>query len=174
MAKTSGKSKDSDEFWFDDAVKTERSPSAALRMPAASEVIAGDLLGSHATASADYRTSSTRPKSVSLTVPVMLAAVLAIIACSWLALSGRPGRPVVSLAEFESLQTGMSRLDCETIVGSKGATILLQDAPQGMERSESPFMNDTELIQWVNSDGSSAVATFVNGKLFNKSQLLLR
>lgn len=151
-----------DDFWSDDAAAVQQREVDRLsgrRMPVASVVVPPDLLGSHATASADHRAM---PRKKSIVPTVFLAAVLAVGVVGLLEWN----KPVVTIAEFDRLKAGMTVEECREIVGSPGAVVMRYDGPPIAKA-----FRTSENIQWTNRDGSKAVAGFINEKMFTKVQI---
>ena len=69
--------------------------------------------------------------------------------------------PIVTLAEFEQIETQMSYQEVVDLIGAPG---IEGDAGD----------NETRVHVWQNSDASHMRATFRNGQLINKAQLYLR
>lgn len=71
--------------------------------------------------------------------------------------------PTVTMAEFSSLQNGMTYQDAVRIIGAPGEEI-----------SRTDLGITTVMYQWKNNDGSNMNATFQGGTLVSKTQLGLR
>lgn len=80
------------------------------------------------------------------------------------AITGSGSTPVVTLAEYEQAETGMSYEKVVAVVGASG---------QEMSRSEADGYS-VVMYYWSNDNGSNMNAMFENGKLSNKAQVGLR
>jgi hypothetical protein len=82
-------------------------------------------------------------------------------AAGWIVLNTQD---VVTLAEFEQLKTGMTIEQANEIVGAKGTEQMETNA----------LGHRMTVISWQNSGGTTASASFTNGKLDSKFQLGLQ
>lgn len=155
--KLAGQVADDDQFWLDDA---KPKPLAdGLRMPSAAVVVPPELLGSHATASADYRAMPRTSNTFPIVAGVLLTVGLA--AAGW---HFWP-RTVITLAEFDELRPGQLIDDCNRIVGVDGERFMEAEFPSGL-----PFVPNVVGYGWKNKDGSKAAVSFINGRLYAKFQ----
>jgi hypothetical protein len=79
-------------------------------------------------------------------------------------IAGCQAGPVVTLAEYDSIQDGMSYQQVCNTVGAMGVEVLQAG---GSGYSTSSYL-------WVNSDDSRMSVAFLNGKMFFKAQKGLR
>lgn len=142
-----------EEFWSDDAAAVrQRDTGTVLRMPAASTVVPSELVGSYARPSADHRAEPVRQYSTTATVVCMGLIVAAFGGVVWWM---QPDH--VTLAEFQSLEDGMTVEECNAVIGQSGT----------VEATASGMQQASEVITWTNANGSHCVVTFLNGrKLF--------
>lgn len=80
-------------------------------------------------------------------------------------------KQTISLSAYQRIQTGMSCLECEIIIGSRGiesSRNRIEGVPEVMESI------DTVVYQWINDDGSNMNAIFQNDKLVQKAQFGLK
>lgn len=76
--------------------------------------------------------------------------------------------PIVTLAEFEQVEVGMSYRDVVDTIGDSGFEIERSPAQDSTDGNA-----ETIRYAWKNSDASNMSATFENGRLLTKSQLFL-
>jgi hypothetical protein len=77
---------------------------------------------------------------------------------------GPAATPVVTLAEFEKVEVGMSLDEAARIIGARG-----------VEQSRNELAGTvTVLVEWRNADLSAMNAIFQGGKLVQKSQVGLK
>lgn len=76
--------------------------------------------------------------------------------------------PIVTLAEFEQIETSMSYREVVDLIGVPGLAIEPPTA-QGSTAGD----DETNQYLWKNDDASIMKATFQNGELVKKSQLFL-
>ncbi|MBW2268983.1 MAG: DUF3862 domain-containing protein [Deltaproteobacteria bacterium] len=79
---------------------------------------------------------------------------------------GEDPPPIVTLAEFEQIETGMSYREVVEILGEPGVAIAPSAVPEGG--------GGAIRYVWQNSDVSNMRATFQNDQLAKKSQLYLK
>ena len=79
-----------------------------------------------------------------------------------------PVPPIVTLAEFEQLETRMSYRQVVDVIGDPGIEVVPQAAP-GSSSGDA----ETSSYVWQNSDASNMQATFQNDQLLEKSQVFL-
>ena len=82
---------------------------------------------------------------------------------------GEDPPPIVTLAEFDRTELGMSYQGVVDILGAPGVMIVPPPAPEG----EHGGVGMTQYV-WQNSDFSNMRATFQDDQLAKKSQLYLR
>ncbi|MDP6073779.1 MAG: DUF3862 domain-containing protein [Myxococcota bacterium] len=80
---------------------------------------------------------------------------------------GEDPPPIVTLAEFEQIEIGMSYREVVDILGEPGV-VIAPPAEAGAREVE------TIRYVWQNSDVSNMKATFENGQLTGKAQLYLK
>lgn len=81
------------------------------------------------------------------------------------------GGPVVTMAQYQEVQSGMSYRQVADMVGEPGeqtGSSRIEDVPGVTTRVE------TVSYQWVNPDGSQMTAVFQNDRLITKTQINLR
>ncbi len=80
--------------------------------------------------------------------------------------------PIVTLAEFEQVQPGMSYREAVDIIGDPGIS---EEPPSDAEAGEAGAGTvGHRLYVWKNSDASNMKAIFRDGGLLKKSQLFLK
>ena len=167
------------EFWSDDAAalanrEAERSIEArtGLRMPAPSSAKKTPEKPSTfrpAQKPVAVATPASSGKSAGWWIGVITAGIVAgSVACAaigfaagWIVLNAQD---VVTLAEFEQLQTGMTIEQANEIVGAEGTEQIETNA----------LGHRLTVISWQNSGGTTASASFTNGKLDSTFQIGLQ
>lgn len=89
-----------------------------------------------------------------------MCTLIAVAACG-------AGGPVVTMAEYEQVNSGMSYSEVKTIIGSPGVeqgNSYMEGVPGVM-----PSMRIVSYA-WINSDGSNMIAMFQDDRLTNKAQ----
>ena len=76
--------------------------------------------------------------------------------------------PIVTLAEFEQVETSMSYQEVIGIIGNRGITMTPSTTVEGTDGN-----GETSRYIWKNDDASYMKATFRDDQLFTKSQLFL-
>jgi hypothetical protein len=100
----------------------------------------------------------------------MKALTCLLIALSLLGVSGCNRSPVVTKAEYDQLETGMSYDQVKSIIGDPG-TQTMNDVAVGMASGTNQKLTT---YTWKNPDGSIASASFENDKLTIKMQTGLK
>jgi hypothetical protein len=149
---------ESEDFWRDDAAavqQREAERATGLRMPKASDtrIVSPGVNDRRAV----MRQRSPRVSRVVLLAVATAVAVVAVLYAR---------SPGISLAQFDALQTGMSVAEARGVMGSDGAVVLDYHGPNDLIG-----FKDATNIQWVNRDGSNAVAGFIEGVLQFKVQV---
>lgn len=87
--------------------------------------------------------------------------------------SGKPSAPtpIITLAEYQQLQIGMSYSAATTVIG-QGGEEMSRNKIDGIPGVMAPV--ETIMYQWANPDGSNMNAIFQNDKLFQKAQFGLK
>ena len=164
--------KNDSEFWLDDArqiQQREHEQRTGLRMPSPAQKRS-------VTQNQTPRVNTPARRASPHTWRVIaLAAIVAVIVGTagvyWYRL------PIITLAEFQQLESGMSTAQCNAIVGANGFEIMASEATDLLTKPGIPsgvaFFDSTTLIQWKNRDGSNGVALFVNDQLLTKAQAQL-
>ncbi len=76
--------------------------------------------------------------------------------------------PIVTLAEFEQVETSMSYQEVIGIIGNRGITMTPSTTVEGTDGN-----GETSRYIWKNDDASYMKATFRDDQLLTKSQLFL-
>ncbi len=76
--------------------------------------------------------------------------------------------PIVTLAEFEQVETGMSYQEVIGVIGDPGIAITPPTTAEGTDGN-----GETSRYIWKNDDASNMKATFRDDQLLTKSQLFL-
>ena len=76
--------------------------------------------------------------------------------------------PIVTLAEFEQVETGMSYQEVIGVIGDPGIAITPSTTVEGTDGN-----GETSRYIWKNDDASYMKATFRDDQLLTKSQLFL-
>lgn len=169
----------SEEFWADDAAAIRQAEEqraiearTGLRMPPASGKTPQPKPSTFRPAAqkpVPVATLASSGKSAGWWIGVITAGmVIGSVACAaigyaagWIVLNTQD---VVTLAEFEQLRTGMTIEQANEIVGAKGTEQMETNA----------FGHRVTVISWQNSGGTTASASFTNGKLDSKFQIGLQ
>jgi hypothetical protein len=77
--------------------------------------------------------------------------------------------PIVTLAEFERIQTSMSYQEVVDVIGDPGFVAAPSAAPESDDGDV-----ETSMYVWQNSDASNMNAIFRNDQLVKKAQLYLK
>ena len=77
--------------------------------------------------------------------------------------------PIVTLAEFERIETSMSYQEVVDVIGDPGFVAAPSAAPESDDGDV-----ETSMYVWQNSDASNMNAIFRNGQLVRKAQLYLK